>query len=473
VIVKPYWLGCLSHASYLVADENNLVAAVVDPQRDVEAYLEEAEAVGLRIEHVLLTHFHADFVSGHLELAARTGATIHVGAAGATDYPSRPAREGDAIDVGDVRLRVLETPGHTPESVCYVVYDRADDPERPHAVLTGDTLFVGDVGRPDLAASPGASVHDLAGLLYDSLSGALATLPDETLVYPAHGAGSLCGRNLSSDTVSTLGRERRTNPALRAASRDEFVRLVTADLPETPAYFAFDADLNRRVHEDLEAVVARALVPLPLEEVLARRAAGATVLDARPAEAFAAGHLAGSVNVGLSGRYATWAGALLDRTRPIVLVAEPGREQEAATRLGRIGFDRVAGRLDGGAAAFLGRDDLLARLRRETPAGLATRLTGRDPPLVVDVRAPAEWEASRVRGSVNLPLLRYERWRDDLRARAREREVVVLCRTGHRSSLAVSLLQRDGVQAGRVADLAGGWVALEADAAAAASTREA
>jgi glyoxylase-like metal-dependent hydrolase (beta-lactamase superfamily II)/rhodanese-related sulfurtransferase len=462
VILKQYYLGCLSHASYLVADEVNLVAAVVDPQRDVEQYLEDAEAVGLRIEHVLLTHFHADFVSGHLELAAATGARIHVGARGVTDYPAVPARDGDAIDVGDVRIRVLETPGHTPESVCYVVHDRAAAPETPHAVLTGDTLFVGDVGRPDLTASPDASAADLAARLYDSIHEKLLTLPDATLVYPAHGAGSLCGKNLSKDTVSTIGAQRRTNLALAAASREEFVRLVTADQPETPDYFGFDADLNRRLHEPLDAALARSLVPLPLDAVLAMRADGATVLDARSPEAFAAGHLRGSVNVGLSGQYATWAGALVDRRRPIVLVADPGREPEAAMRLGRIGFDRVAGFLDGGPAAFSDRADLRSGVRRETPAGLADLLSRAQPPLVVDVRTSSEFEAGHVPESVNLPLLRYEAWRDDLRRDAQRRDVLVYCRTGYRSSIAVSLLQRDGVPAGRLLDLAGGWVALGA-----------
>jgi glyoxylase-like metal-dependent hydrolase (beta-lactamase superfamily II) len=269
MILQQYVLGCLSHASYLIADESSGVAAVVDPQRDVDQYLADAERHRCTIRHVLLTHFHADFVSGHLELAARAGARIHLGAAGRSDYPAEPMADGGTLDLGPgVRLTFLATPGHTPESTCIAVWDRAKSPHAPHAVLTGDTLFCGDVGRPDLMASAGCSADDLARQLYASLQRKLMALPDATRLYPAHTAGSMCGKNLSPDTVSTIGTQRRGNYALQARDEDEFVRLVTADQPDCPAYFAFDADLNRRRRATLEEALAKSLVALPLERVL-------------------------------------------------------------------------------------------------------------------------------------------------------------------------------------------------------------
>ena len=367
MILEQRYLGCLSHASYLVADEATGVAAVVDPQRDVDGYLAEARARGLTIRHVLLTHFHADFVSGHLELAERAGADIRLGARAKADYPFIPMHDGDVLRLGEnaqVRLTFLETPGHTPESVSILVHDEARDASAPHAVLTGDTLFIGDVGRPDLLASQGLTAADLAGMLYDSLRGKLLPLPDATLVYPAHGAGSACGKSLSRDTVSTMGIQRRGNYALRPMPREEFVRLVTADQPEMPAYFAFAADLNRRHRATLDAALERASRPLDLEAFLRRRAEGAQVLDVREPPEFAAGHLAGGINIGLSGRYASWAGTLLDAGHPLLLVAPPGREREAALRLGRIGFDDVEGFLAGGAGAFVRSPDVVRRWPR-------------------------------------------------------------------------------------------------------------
>ena len=345
MILKQYYLGCLAHASYLLGDEASSTAIVVDPQRDIQQYLADAERLGLQIRHVFLTHFHADFIAGHLELRDRCGATIHLGSRAKAEYAFVPMKDGDTLDFPGLRLQVLETPGHTIESISILVFDLQKDPAKPYAVLTGDTLFIGDVGRPDLRASLGWTASDLGAHLYDSLHDKLLPLPDETLVYPAHGAGSLCGKKLSSDTVSSLGDQRRLNYALQPMSKEEFIRLVTADQPDAPPYFTYDAILNTRERATLDSNLDRVLQPIQLDEVLRMGDAGAQILDVRDPAEYAKGHLAGSINIGLGGQYATWAGTLLDRAKPIVIVAEPGREQEAALRLGRIGFDHVKGYL--------------------------------------------------------------------------------------------------------------------------------
>ena len=459
MILKQYYLACLSHASYLIADERTRTAAVVDPQRDVDQYVEEAERLGLTIRHVLLTHFHADFVAGHIELARRTGATIHLGARARAEYDFAPVSDGASIEFGDVRIRALETPGHTPEGVSYVVYDLAKSATAPHAVLTGDTLFIGDVGRPDLMVSRGTSASDLAGMLYDSLFEKLLTLPDATLVYPAHGAGSACGKHMSSETVSTIGDQRRMNYALRAKDKAEFVALVTADQAAPPPYFANDAVLNTKTRATLDEVLAQALVPLSLERVLALQEEGAQLLDVRKADEYAKAHLAHSVNIGLDGKYASWAGSILDLDRPVVLIADPGREREAALRLGRIGIDRVAGYLEGGIAAAAAREDLVRRTRRAEPRELADRLaeTDRARALVLDVRTREEWTGAHIEGSVNVPLIELPRRIGEVPA---DREVWVICKGGYRSSCASSLLQSHGVSS--LVDVRGGMDAWHA-----------
>src|SRR5215831_3744811 len=359
MILKQYYLGCLAHASYLLGDEESGTAVIVDPQRDIHQYLVDAEKFDLKIRHVFLTHFHADFLAGHLELRDACGAAIHLGSRGEAEYAFIPMDDGSTLMFPGMRLQVLHTPGHTIESISILVFDLAKDKAKPYAVLTGDTLFIGDVGRPDLRASLGWSANELGARLYDSLHNKLLTLPDETLVYPAHGAGSLCGNQLSSDTVSSLGDQRRLNYALQAMSKEEFVRLVTADQPDAPPYFTYDAILNTRERPTLDENLEQVLHPIDLDEVLRMGDAGAQVLDVRDAAEYAKGHLAGSINIGLGGQYATWAGTVLDRAKPIVIIAEPGREQEAALRLGRIGFDHVKGFLQGGMEALAGRPDLV------------------------------------------------------------------------------------------------------------------
>jgi len=456
MILRQYYLGCLAHASYLVADGESGQAAVVDPQRDIDQYVADAAELGCRIGHVFLTHFHADFVAGHLELRSREGARIYLGAQAQAEYEFTPMADGDVVELGQVRLQVLETPGHSPESISILVYDLSQDAEHPSAVLTGDTLFIGDVGRPDLRASLGWTAKELGALLYDSLHRKLLPLPDGTLVYPAHGAGSLCGKSLSTDTVSTIGVQRAFNYALQPMGRDEFIAIVTADQPDAPAYFTYDAIMNTREHPTLEEALERELMPLPLARVLAEQVAGAQVLDTRDPADFEGAHLAGSVNVGLGGSYATWCGTVLDADRPIVIVAEPGREDEAATRLGRIGFDNVAGFLEGGMAALEGRPDLVVRVERVTAGVLDEMMASSEPPPLVDVRAEREWAENRIPGSVNVPLSRLQQQLGEL---PRDRSIVVHCATGYRSSIAASLLLREGFD--RTMDLVGGVAAWE------------
>ena len=466
MILRQFYLNCLAHASYLVGDDRSGLAAVVDPQRDVDQYLAFAADHRLRITHVFLTHFHADFIAGHLELRDRAGATIYLGRAADAEYAFTAVGDGSVIDLGDVRIEALETPGHTPESISLVVYDTTTSAATPAAVLTGDTLFVGDVGRPDLRAALGWSAVDLGGMLFNSLHGKLLALPDATLVYPAHGAGSLCGKALSKDTVSTIGEQRRVNYALRPMSQAAFVDLVTTDQPEAPAYFTYDAVLNSRERPTLDQALARELQPLTLDQLLAAQRSGAQVLDTRDPAEFASAHLTGSINIGLGGQYATWAGTILDTTDPIVIVAQPGAETESAMRLGRIGFDQVAGFLKGGLAAAAIResesnashtDSLIVSTDRLSPQVAAERLASSQPPLAIDVRSPGERADKWIADTAHNPL-------NSLRTAAlvlpRDRPVLVFCAGGYRSSMAASLLQRDGFT--NVSELAGGIAAWEA-----------
>src|SRR3954465_5603799 len=358
MVLQQFYLNCLAHASYLIGDEQTGAAAVVDPQRDIEQYVAFAAEHGLRIEHVILTHLHADFIAGHLELRDRVGACIYLGAAAKAEYAFTPLADGDRIELGRVRLQALETPGHTPESISLAVYDLDKSEADPQAVLTGDTLFVGDVGRPDLRAALGWAAADLGGLLYDSLRTKLLTLPDASLVYPAHGAGSLCGKAISKETVSTIGEQRRLNYALQPMTKAAFVDLVTADQPDAPPYFTYDAVLNSREHATLDETLARELHPMTLDQVMAIQDGGGQALDTRDADTFAAAHLKDSINVGLGGQYATWAGTVLHREEPIVIVSDPGCETESATRLGRIGFDQVVGYLQDGLRSLAERPEV-------------------------------------------------------------------------------------------------------------------
>lgn len=461
MILEQHYLACLAQASYFIADPEAGVAAVVDPRRDVQLYLDRAAELGVQIEHVFLTHFHADFVSGHLELRERTGATIHLGAAAETAYPSHGLEDGDEVSVGAVTVRALATPGHTPESTCFLVFDpAAADPTAPYAVLTGDTLFIGDVGRPDLMASVGHSAEELAGLLYDSTRTKLLPLPDATLVYPGHGAGSMCGKNLSSDTFSTVGAQRASNGALQEMTRAEFIAEITSGQPRVPQYFPVDAVLNRSQRETLDTVLDRALAPLSFEDVKRRQEDGAIVLDCRDAEDFAARHLRGSVWVGLDGKFATWAGTVLRPDSEVVLVATPGRESEAAMRLGRIGHDAIAGFLpdiDAALAAHPG--DVEASDRTDMEPFAAAVLGDGPAPHVLDVRAPGEWEAGHIEGATHIPVIELE---DRLAEIPTDRPLHVICGSGYRSLIVTSLLARHGIDG--LIDVRGGMTAWAARA---------
>jgi hydroxyacylglutathione hydrolase len=457
MVLKQYYLACLAHASYLIGDEESRTAIVVDPQRDVQQYLDDAEKLGLTIRHVFLSHFHADFIAGHLELRDACGATIHLGARAKAEYPFVPMHDGDTLNFPGLRLQVLETPGHTIESISILVFDLQKSASEPYAVLTGDTLFIGDVGRPDLRASLGWTADALGAHLYDSLHEKLLPLPDATLIYPAHGAGSLCGKQLSSETVAPLGDQRKFNYALQPMAKEEFIRLVTADQPDAPSYFAYDAILNTQERATLDKNLAQVVRPLALEEALQMADAGAQLLDVRNPEDYATGHLAGSINIGLGGQYATWAGTILDRTTPIVVIAEPGKEQEAALRLGRIGLDNVSGYLRDGMTALAARPDLIVATHRVSPRSAAQELAGEAPPLLLDIRNPQEWQAKHIAGSVNIPLNRLQERIAEL---PRNRRIAVHCAGGYRSSIAAGILHRHGIS--DLIEMAGGIAAWDA-----------
>jgi hydroxyacylglutathione hydrolase len=456
MILKQFYLPCLAHASYLIGDTQSATAAVVDPQRDTAQYIAFAAEQGLAIKHVFLTHLHADFVAGHLELRDRVGARIYLGAAAKAGYSFTPMRDGDILEFGRVRLQTLETPGHTPESISIVVFDLDASDSQPQAVLTGDTLFIGDVGRPDLRAALGWSPAQLGGMLFESLHTKILALPDQSLVYPAHGAGSLCGKALSKETFSTLGEQRRSNYALQPMSKEAFLQVVTADQPEAPAYFTYDAVLNSEERPTLDDTLAR-VNAMTLDDVLALQAVGAQILDTRDAAEFSAVHLAGSINIGLGGQYATWAGTVLDREHPIVIITAPGRENESTTRLGRIGFDHVVGYLKDGLQSLESRPELIASTERLSAPFAAELLSSAQPPLAIDVRAPREREQKYIAGSVTLPLNHLIEGSEKL---PKDRELLVYCAGGYRSSIAASLLQRAGFP--RVSEIAGGIVGWEA-----------
>jgi glyoxylase-like metal-dependent hydrolase (beta-lactamase superfamily II)/rhodanese-related sulfurtransferase len=450
---NQYYLDCLSHASYLIGDETSGRAVVVDPQRDVSEYLADAAEAGLTIELVIETHFHADFLSGHLELAEATGAKIVYSSVADTEFESVGVTDGERYSLGDVELEFRHTPGHTPESMSIVVYEHAAD-ETPYGVLTGDTLFIGDVGRPDLLSSIGFTREELADSLYDSLHGQLLTLPDATKVYPAHGAGSACGKNLSTDLWSTIGDQKATNYALRAPDKTTFMELVTEGQPPAPGYFVYDAILNRKQRELLDE--SEHPTPMSYDEVLAALDRGAMLIDGRNPEEYAQGHLRHAINVGLNGRYAEFAGSVIPPDVDIVLVTEPDSELEGKNRLARIGFDRVIGFLDQPyKVMFQHRDDVQVASRLTAAAFGAAQAEIPDLQ-VVDVRNPGELEHGMVPGAVSIPV-------GQLPARADEldpaRPTVVYCAGGYRSSVAASLLRQRGFA--DVSDIVGGYGALD------------
>lgn len=452
MIFRQYYLACLSHASYLIGDEDSGRAVVVDPQRDISGYLADAQEFGLAIERVIETHFHADFLSGHLELAHATGAVISYGEAAHPEFAAENLADGSVLSLGDVTLQILATPGHTPESISIVVKEHPDDAV-PYGVLTGDTLFIGDVGRPDLLTSVGITAEVLAGQLYDSLHNKLLTLPDATRVFPAHGAGSSCGKKLSNETESTIGLQRATNYALAPMTKDEFIEAVTQGQSVAPLYFSFNASRNKVDRPLLDESAWP--TPLSLDDVLQAVARGAKVLDSRDAAEFQVGHLERSINVPLAGRFAEYAGEVIRSDDDIVLVCASGTEYEARVRLARIGFDRVIGALREPLLTFHENPHLLRRSSRLTVLEFNERRESVPNLQVIDVRMPSETELGVVPGAKLLPLSQLITQLDSLH---KDRPIVAYCESGVRSSIAASALRSEGFA--DVSDVIGGYGAL-------------
>jgi glyoxylase-like metal-dependent hydrolase (beta-lactamase superfamily II)/rhodanese-related sulfurtransferase len=439
---EQFYLGCLAHASYLLASDGE--AVVVDPQRDVEIYLQAVAGKGFRIRHIFETHLHADFVSGHKELAARTGAQIYIGAKARATFPHVALHDGFELRFGRAKITVFETPGHTPESICLLLTDEGKSAQ-PWAVLTGDTLFIGDVGRPDLSATHTPS--ELAGMLYDSLHNKLMTLPEDVVVYPAHGAGSLCGRNMRAERSSTIGAERLTNYAVKIPNREQFIRELTSNLPARPEYFLKDAQINR------EGAASLAQLPelprLSPQAVHALIRDGVVALDVRPGEQFARAHVPGSINIALSGQFATWAGTVLGLTaRPILIAETDDQIQEARVRLARVGIDAERGFLAGGICAWTQagfKTDSLPQMTVE-------ELCARQGTPVLDVRRKNEWTEGHIQGARHWPL---DQFSSALPAVDKASIVAVHCKSGYRSMIACCLLRKNGYPS--VSNVVGGF----------------
>ena len=441
---EQFYLGCLAHASYMLGSEGE--AAVVDPQRDVEIYLNAADQQGLKIRHIFETHLHADFVSGHLELAKRTGAQIYIGAQAGATFPHVALHDGSEVRLGKLRITALETPGHTPEGICLVVADEEKSPD-PWAVFTGDTLFIGDVGRPDLSKTH--TPQQLAGNLYDSLHSKLMSLNDQVLVYPAHGAGSLCGRNMRAERSSTIGTERLTNYALQIKGREEFIRQLTENLPSRPEYFLEDAQINRAGAPALSEL--RDLPPISAVELCGLLQQGVFVLDVRPNGDFAAAHVPGSINIALSGQFASWAGAIMGLSaRPVLVADTPEQYSEARLRLARVGIEDPRGFLQGGIAAWKQAGLPVADVPQITVQELSQRRSARLQ--LLDVRREAEWQAGHIEAAEWFPLDNFKISAPELDLSA---PVAVHCQGGYRSMIACSLLQRAGIE--NVINVAGGF----------------
>lgn len=466
IVFEQFYLPCLSQASYLIGDVKSGKAIVVDPERDVDQYTESAQKHGLKITHVFLTHVHADFVAGHLELQRRTGAQICMGSEAKAAFKFLPFKDGDKLTFETVEVQALHTPGHTPEAISLTIADRQDAGAagKPYAVLTGDALFIGDVGRPDLLASSGFTDKELAGMLHDSLRNKLMKLDDAVLVYPAHGAGSLCGKNMSKETVSTIGEQKKTNYALQPMEKEKFISLVTADQPQAPQYFSYDAKFNMSKHASLESVVAQKLKPLKREQLLRMKNGGAQILDVREADDYAKVHFVDSLNIPLSGRFAGWAGAFMNRERPIVLVAPPGKEKQAAKRLGRVGLDNFAGYLVEAIDAMPLEEGTLVKSARTDAPELDGAMKGKAPPVVLDIRTNTERGEAQIANSVFIPLMSMQTDIADVLQKQladvpKDREIVLYCATGFRSSLGASLLRQQGFK--NVTDLRGGITAWQ------------
>ncbi len=456
MIFKQYYLQSLSHASYLIGDETSHLAVVVDPQRDIDHYISDLTSHQLTLQYIILTHFHADFLAGHLELRHHTGAKICLGSHAKASFAFHSLGHGHEIELGSTRLTILETPGHTPESISIAIYDVTKDAKEPRALLTGDTLLVGDVGRPDLCASMGVKSHILAGQLYDSLRHHILAYSPYTKIFPAHGAGSLCGKHLSDQLSSTLENERLTNAALKPMSKQTFIDIVTHDQLEAPTYFSHVAFMNRREHPILEHILSKASTAFTVDQVLHEKSGGTQILDVRSPKEFSMAHLRGSLNIGLAGKFEMWAGILLDRENPILLISEPGQEQEAIIRLGRVGLDHIKGFLNHGIQALASMPELMRSTKRMTVTHLQEHLMMADRPHLLDVRSPQEWKTRHIDDSRNIPLSHLSTRLSEI---SLDHPIVVYCSNGFRSSMAASLLEH--YHFSNIVELAGGFDAWE------------
>lgn len=440
---KQFYLNCLAHASYLIGSDGE--AAVVDPQRDVDQYVAEAEAQNLKIKYIIETHLHADFISGHRELASRTGAQIVFGKEAHATVSHLPVKDGDELSVGRAKLRIIETPGHTPESICILVTD-ADEPRGdapvPQKILTGDTLFIGDVGRPDLAGGKGYTPQAMAAMMYDSLHQKLMKLDDSVEVYPAHGAGSMCGKNLSTETSSTIGQQRKFNYALQPMSKEQFVKMMTTDLPEAPAYFSQDAEINRSGADALSGLPKpQSLSPDEVREIGQH---GCVILDVRSAAEFGAAHVPGSLNIGLGGQFASWAGSLIPITAPIVIVANSEEQvEEAQIRLARVGLENMKGFLAGGIEGWRAAGFELAEVPQISVDELKDLIANQKDLQVIDVRRPAEYESGHAPRAITAPLAKFRELLPALGLNP-DGPSAIICAGGYRSSAATSIAQQLG-----------------------------
>lgn len=451
--IEQIYTGCLAEAAYYI--ESNGEAAIIDPLREVEPYLKKAGKDNAVIKYIFETHFHADFVSGHIDLAEKSGAEIVYGPTAKTSFKSHIAADGETFRIGDLTITALHTPGHTPESTTYLLTDKAG---KAHCIFTGDTLFIGDVGRPDLAQQGSLTMEDMAATLYDSLHNKILTLPDDVLVYPAHGAGSSCGKNMSKETFDTLGHQKEVNYALKAGSKAQFIKEVTDGILPPPQYFAKNAAMNKNGYESVDDVYEKGLKPLAPEafEALANLT-GALILDTRDPQVFAKGFVPSSVNIGLNGQFAPWVGALVtDLKQPLLLVVDEGKEEEAIMRLARVGYDNTIGYLAGGVAAWVERGKEVDTIR-SVSADEFEQIANEDPSVkVLDVRKPGEYESEHLEMTLSRPLDYINDWTTEI---DHKDTYYIHCAGGYRSMIAASILKARG--ADQVIDIAGGYGAIK------------
>ena len=448
MIIKQLYTGCLSEAAYYIESEGEV--AIIDPLRDIDEYIKLAKENNAGIKYIFETHFHADFVSGHIDLSKQTGAPIIYGPGAKTDYEVYNSKDEEIFKLGKITIQLLHTPGHTLESSCYLLRDEND---KPHAIFTGDTLFVGDVGRPDLS-SGNMSSAELAGIMYNTIQNKILPLADDIIVYPAHGAGSSCGKNMGPETFSTIGEQKQTNYALQLQSKEEFIAAITEGLAEAPRYFAINAQINMQGYQSLDSLKQKGLTPLTITEFKKLKEENVLVLDTRHAAVFTKGFIPGSIFIGLEGRFAEWAGSLLPFDKPMVLITEPGKEEETVIRLSRVGFDKIQGYLKDG---FKGWEDAGERVDMiiDVEADELAMDIPHDPNLVVvDVRRETEFADGHVLNAQNLPLHEM----NDVVGLAQfedNQNLYVHCAGGYRSVIASSLLKREGIH--NLRNVLGGW----------------